>query len=125
MLTTPAHANMRSMGSHGSDHVRFKKALAVGHLTTALIVARDLPHVSLSDALELCRLMAGDGDPRYPRAASRWLERFSSETAAGLAELQLAAAALGHLWESPDSDVARRTLTELLAAQPQRLTSGP
>jgi hypothetical protein len=69
--------------------------------------------------------MAGDGDPRYPRAASRWLERFSSETAAGLAELQLAAAALGHLWESPDSDVARRTLTELLAAQPQRLTSGP
>jgi hypothetical protein len=109
---------MRSMGAHGSDHVRFKKALAVGHLTTALILARDLPHVSLGDALELCRLMAADGDPRYPRAAGRWLERFSSETAAGLPELQLAAAALWQLWESPESGVARRTLAELIAAHP-------
>ena len=102
------------MGVHGSDHGRFKRALAAGHLTAALIMARDLPHVALPDALELCRLMADAGDQRYPRAASRWLERFSCETGAGLTEVQLAAAALGQLWESPDSDVARRTLAELI-----------
>lgn len=106
---------MRSVGTHGSDHGRFRKALAVGHLTAALILARDLPHVALADALELCRLMAESGDPRYPRAAGRWLERFSAETGAGLAELQLAAAALGQLWESPDSAVAREALSGLLA----------
>ncbi len=102
------------MGSHGSDHGRFKKALAVGHLTTALIIAQDLPHVALADALEICRLMAEGGDPRFPRAASRWLERFCAETGAGLTEVQLAAAALGQIWESPDSSVARRTLADLL-----------
>lgn len=102
------------MGVHGSDHGRFKRALAAGHLTAALIMARDLPHVALPDALELCRLMAETGDHRYPRAASRWLERFAGETGAGLPEVQLAAAALGQLWESPDSDVARRTLAELI-----------
>ena len=58
--------------------------------------------------------MADAGDQRYPRAASRWLERFSCETGAGLTEVQLAAAALGQLWESPDSDVARRTLAQLI-----------
>jgi hypothetical protein len=102
------------MGTHGSDHGRFKRSLAAGHLTAALIMARDLPHVALPDALELCRLMADAGDQRYPRAASRWLERFSHEKGAGLTELQLAAAALGQLWESPDSEIARRTLAELI-----------
>lgn len=107
---------MRSMGVHGSDHLRFRRSLAAGHLTAALIIARDLPHVGLGDALELCRLMAVAGDPRFARAASRWLERFSAETSAGLQQVQLAAAALGELSESPDSEVARETLSGLLAA---------
>ncbi|MCB0877126.1 MAG: hypothetical protein R2718_03010 [Solirubrobacterales bacterium] len=104
------------MGVHGSDHGRFRKALSAGHLTTALIMAADLPHIGLADALEICRLMADAGDPRFPRAASRWLERFSRETGAGLTEIQLAAAALGQLWESPDSELARHTLAELIRA---------
>jgi len=112
------------MGAHGSDHGRFKKALAAGHLTTALIIAQDLPHVALPDALELCRLMADAGDQRFPRAAGRWLERFSSETTAGLPELQLAAAALGQLWESPDSEIARGTLAALLTLQSRRAGAG-
>jgi hypothetical protein len=102
------------MGVHGSEHGRFKRSLSAGHLTAALILARDLPHVALADALELCRLMAEQGDHRYPRAASRWLERFSRETGAGLTEVQLAAAALGLLWESPESEIAQRTLADLL-----------
>jgi hypothetical protein len=102
------------MGVHGSDHSRFKKALAAGHLTAALIMARGLRHIALADALEICRLMADAGDPRFPRAAGRWLERFSRETGAGLTEIQLAAAALGMLWESPDSELAGRTLAELI-----------
>lgn len=102
------------MGVAGSDHGRFTKALGAGHLTTALIYARDLPHVSLGDALSLCRLMAEDGDDRFPRAASRWLERLSAEAGAGLLEVQLAAAAFSKLWEEPDDALAMRTLRELV-----------
>lgn len=109
---------MRSMAAHGSDYPRFRRSLAAGHLTAALIIARDLPHVGLGDALELCRLMAAAGDPRFARAASRWLERFSAETSAGLHQVQLAAAALGELSESPESEAAWGTLGALLRAVP-------
>jgi len=68
--------------------------------------------------------MADAGDQRFPRAAGRWLERFSSETTAGLPELQLAAAALGQLWESPDSEVARGTLAALLSLRGPRAGAG-
>lgn len=106
------------VGVHGSEHGRFTKALAAGHLTTALIYAQDLPHLSLADALALCRLMARDGDSRFPRAASRWLARLSAEAGAGLLEVQMAAAALSKLWEEPDDELAMRTLRELLPHHP-------
>ena len=54
--------------------------------------------------------MARDGDQRFSRAASRWVERFGAETGAGLPEVQLAAAALGWLWENPESGCRWRRL---------------
>lgn len=104
------------MGVAGSEHGRFTKALAAGHLTTALVYANNLPHVSLEHALEIVRLMARDEDLRFPRAASRWLERLSAEAGAGLVEIQLAAAAFGVLWEEPESEIAAMTLRSLLQA---------
>lgn len=112
-LAAGRYANICSVGVAGSDHGRFTKALVAGHLTTALIYARDLPHVSLGDALTLCRLMAQGGDDRFPRAASRWLERLSAEAGAGLLEVQMAAAALSKLWEEPDDEIAMSTLRAL------------
>jgi hypothetical protein len=102
------------VGVAGSDHGRFQKALGAGHLTTALIYARDLPFVSLADALELCRLMARDGDERFERAASRWLERLSAEAGAGLREIQVAAVALAELGDDCDDETAIGTLRGLL-----------
>ncbi len=112
----PLHyANMRSVDVAGSDYGRFTKALGAGHLTEALLYAADIRVVALGDALRVCELMARDGDHRFSRAASRWVERFGAETGAGLPEVQLAAAALGWLWESPDSKVPISTLNALLA----------
>jgi hypothetical protein len=38
--------------------------------------ARDLPQVSLEDALQLVHLYADRGSPKFERAAIRWLQRW-------------------------------------------------
>lgn len=41
--------------------------------------ARELPNLALEDALQLVRLYAERGSPKYERAALRWLERYLAE----------------------------------------------
>jgi hypothetical protein len=41
--------------------------------------ARELPNLPLEDALQLVRLYAERGSPKYERAAMRWLERYLVE----------------------------------------------
>jgi hypothetical protein len=41
--------------------------------------ARDLPHISLEDALRLVHLYAEKESPTFERAAMRWLERYLVE----------------------------------------------
>jgi hypothetical protein len=41
--------------------------------------ARELPRLSLLDALELTMLIARKDSSRYPRVAARWLSRFLEE----------------------------------------------
>jgi len=41
--------------------------------------ARDLPHLTLEDALQLVHLYAERGSPKYEKAALRWLERYLTE----------------------------------------------
>ena len=38
--------------------------------------ARELPNLTLEEALQLVRLYAERDSPKYERAAMRWLERF-------------------------------------------------
>jgi hypothetical protein len=102
------------MGLAGSEYGLFLKQLEAGHLGLALTYAAELRSISLADALKLCELMARDGDQRFSRAASRWVERFGAETGAGLPEVQLAAAALGWLWENPESEVPTSVLQSLI-----------
>jgi hypothetical protein len=47
--------------------------------TVAEDAARELPNLSLEDALQLVRLYAERGSPKYERAAMRWLERYLAE----------------------------------------------
>jgi len=61
----------------------------------ALAAARDLPHLSLIDALELTLLVARKDPRRHQRVAARWLQRFLEEDpAATIEEASLAASAL-------------------------------
>jgi hypothetical protein len=41
--------------------------------------ARELPKISLEDALQLVHLYADRRSPKYQRAAMRWLERYLTE----------------------------------------------
>jgi hypothetical protein len=41
--------------------------------------ARELPNLSLEDALQLVKLYAERGSPKYGKAGIRWLERYLTE----------------------------------------------
>ncbi len=102
------------LSSKGSIQGQFRRALDAGNLMSALALAHDVTFVSLLDALDLCRLLAAQDDPLYPKAASRWLARLIAERGATLSELQLGAAALGQLWEDPQSELALGALRGLV-----------
>jgi hypothetical protein len=61
-------------------YVEFKRALDRGNLWVAEVVARDLPQVSLEDALRLVHLYGEKESPKYERAALRRLERYLAES---------------------------------------------
>ena len=64
-------------------------------VVAALAAARELPQLSLEDALELTLLVARKDPRRHPRVAVRWLRRYSEEDPkATIEEAALAASAL-------------------------------
>jgi hypothetical protein len=60
-------------------HVRFRRAIERRALWMAEDAARELPNLPLEDALQLVRLYAERGSPKYEKAAMRWLERYLTE----------------------------------------------
>lgn len=83
---------MGSVTSQGHPLARFRRALSTGNPRLAEAAARDLHHVSLGDALELCLLYRGEPE-RYERATARWIARLVAERPGGrLADVELAAA---------------------------------
>jgi hypothetical protein len=64
--------------SQGHPYARFRRALATGNACLAEAAARDVQHVALRDALELCLLYRDDPE-RYERAAARWIARLVAE----------------------------------------------
>lgn len=100
--------------SQGSAHGRFQCALARGQLEQAEMAARELGRLSLIDALSLVVCYARTGSPKFEQAAVRWLGRFALEGRdVRLAEVQLAAAALGCL-RGRKHERAAKTLLRLL-----------
>jgi len=60
--------------------------------------ARELPQLSLADALELTFLIARKDPRRHPRVAARWLQRYLEENSeATIEEAMLAASCLAAL----------------------------
>jgi hypothetical protein len=65
--------------SQGSPVTRFKRAVERRSLINAELAAREMTHVSLEHALALVVLYAEQGEPRFERAAFRWLGRLLLE----------------------------------------------
>jgi hypothetical protein len=81
--------------------------------------AKDLPQLSLADALELTVLVARKDPRRHKRVAARWLLRYLEEDPhATIEEAVLAAASLAAL-----TGVAREEAAQTLRAAAERATS--
>jgi hypothetical protein len=81
--------------------VRFPRAIERRALWLAEDAARELPNLSLQDALQLIHLYAERGSPKYERAAMRWLERYLVEGTPRLHHFAEVAADLAKV-EPPD-----------------------
>ena len=59
--------------SQGRSYGIFQKAIQRRNVPAAVAAAKELPQLSLLDALELTMLIARKDATRYPRFAARWL----------------------------------------------------
>jgi hypothetical protein len=87
------------MTSQPNAHTRFRRAIEHRALWMAEDAARELPSLPLEDALQLVRLYAERGSPKYEKAALRWLERYLRECSPRLRHFAEIAAELA----KPDS----------------------
>jgi hypothetical protein len=97
------------VGVAGSASAEFRRAVRAGFVDVAIMVSRELPQpLTLgTTALELLALFARTGDPRFDRAAVRWLARLAAETPTTLAGIRLATEALQQLPDPAAYDVLR------------------
>ena len=73
---------------------RLKRALAARSLTSAEPAAFEIASIQLEQARELVELYAEKGDPKYERAALKYLARYMPEGIPSLADLAQIAAVL-------------------------------
>jgi beta-lactamase class D len=66
--------------SGGHRYAEFQRALKNGNVWVAEAVARELPKVSLEDALKLVHLYAKKESPKFEKAAVKWLRRYLNES---------------------------------------------
>jgi hypothetical protein len=98
------------MTSQGSAYARFRRALLTQNLNLIDAAARDLPQVSLEDALRILVVMATKRDPRYERAAARWAARVAGERRLSLTDSRQVLGLVDVLPLAPDA-VAERLKT--------------
>ena len=80
--------------SEGRPGARLQRALAARNLTRAEQAAFEVPFVPLESARELVELYAEKGDPKYERAALKYLTRYMAEGNPSLADVARIAAVL-------------------------------
>ena len=83
--------------SQGHAYARFQRALTTSNLALVEAAAAELPAVRLEDALAILVLLADAGDPRFERAAVRWVGRLLCETPADLSDARYALALVERL----------------------------
>ncbi len=67
------------MTAQPNARMRFRRAIERRALWMAEEAARELPTLTLEEALQLVHLYAERDSPKYERAALRWLERYLVE----------------------------------------------
>jgi hypothetical protein len=87
----------------GSPHARFRRSLETGRLPVVLTAAAELRYIDLDDALAILVLMARERDPRFDRAASRWVGRLLAERSLSLSDARYALALVERLPDCRDS----------------------
>lgn len=68
-----------------------------GNLRVVEAAAAELPEIALEDALRVLCLLADKGDPRFDRAAARWLGRLLLERPVSLGDARYASALVERL----------------------------
>jgi hypothetical protein len=105
--------------SQGHPYAVFQRALKRRNVISALAAAKNLPQLSLGDALELTVLVARKDPGRHQRVASRWLMRYLEEDPhATIEEAVLAASSLIAL-----TGVGYQEAAQTLRAMAERATS--
>ncbi len=95
------------MTSDGNPYSRFRRALVTQNLAIIQAAAAELPQIALDDALEIPWLMAHKRDPRFERAAVRFVGRLLVETPTSLRDARFALVLVERL---PDGRDALRRL---------------
>ena len=85
-------------------HVRFRRAIERRALWLAEDAARELPNLSLQDALQLVHLYFERGSAKAEPAARRWLVRYLTEGSPGLSDIAKVTASLAKLEDRRGSD---------------------
>src|SRR5690349_3397154 len=99
--------------SQGSPATRFHRAVERRSLINAELAAREMTHVSLEDALALVVLYAEQGEPRFERAAGRWLGRLLLERPMPFSLVVRCVELVGEL-RGPSAESAAKGLTSLV-----------
>jgi hypothetical protein len=87
----------------GSPYVNFRRSLETRKLSIVLAAAAELQQINLADALEILILMAREDDPRFDRAAARWLGRLLTERRLALGDARWALALVERLPEGAEA----------------------
>jgi hypothetical protein len=78
-------------------HVRFRRAIERRALWMAEDAARELPDLTLGDALQLVHLYAERRSPKFEPAARRWLVRYLTEGTPSMRDVAKVTASLAKL----------------------------
>jgi hypothetical protein len=120
-LGAPSPQRSPTMTSQGTASGRFTRAIQRGHLFAAEMAAREMGRMSLSNALSLCILYRREQDPKFDRAAVRWVRRVQLEHSLRRREVDLlraAMAALGSRFDAVALSALRETCRELRLVAP-------
>ena len=96
--------------SQGADKsvARFRRAIKTQNMLIIRAAAAELPHIALTDALEICLVLRTAEPARLEAAAIRWIARFCAErTEAQIDDVGEAALAFEVLRADPEAGQRR------------------